>query len=339
MYAYDEIKWLRLEITDRCNASCPQCSRSDHGGALNPLLSITELTLDDVKKIFPEAFVRQLELIMLCGNYGDALMGRDTLEICRYFRRANPNVIIGFHTNGSARSADWWQAMARVLQPGYCHFGIDGLEDTNHIYRRGTRFDVIMESARAFIAAGGRAEWDFIVFAHNEHQIEEARERARKMGFIYFRLKETPKFFDNSTFVAQDEYPVKDKQGRIIDRLRPPTTWSPDSIHVRFDALTRKTGGFRGYLEETPIACQVVEQRSIYVTADGCVVPCCYLGSLERIAEWNGMEELNAKKRPIREILEGPLFQKTIPEGWERGPKRNLTCARICGEVKRPTGS
>ena len=62
-----------------------------------------------------------------------------------------------------------------MRKPDKVIFAIDGLEDTNHLYRVNTNFNKIMENAKAFINAGGIARWDFIAFAHNEHQIEEAK--------------------------------------------------------------------------------------------------------------------------------------------------------------------
>ena len=47
-------------------------------------------------------------------------------------------------------------------------FAIDGLQDTLGTYRRNVSFDKVIANASAFIAAGGRAEWDFLVFEHNE---------------------------------------------------------------------------------------------------------------------------------------------------------------------------
>ena len=48
-------------------------------------------------------------------------------------------------------------------------FGIDGLQDTNHLYRISTNFDKIIKNAKAFIDAGGFAKWHMLVFEHNEH--------------------------------------------------------------------------------------------------------------------------------------------------------------------------
>ena len=68
MYPYDNIRQVHLELTDKCNAACPQCARSDHGGQVNPNLPLTELSLADVKKIFPSQFVAQLKNLYAWGN-------------------------------------------------------------------------------------------------------------------------------------------------------------------------------------------------------------------------------------------------------------------------------
>ena len=43
-----------------------------------------------------------------------------------------------------------------------------------------------MENSKAFIEAGGNAEWQFIIFDYNEHQVEEAKNIAFDMGFKNF---------------------------------------------------------------------------------------------------------------------------------------------------------
>ena len=184
MYRYNEIKTIHLEITDKCNAACPMCARNINGGEDNPQLPGTELSLDDVKKIFTPGFVAQLDRMYMCGNYGDPIVARDTLEVFEYFRNNNAKINLSMHTNGSAKKPEWWARLAEVLRPkGHVIFGIDGLEDTNHLYRQNTVWNRIMSNAQAFIAAGGRARWDYIVFAHNEHQVEQAERLSEKMGF------------------------------------------------------------------------------------------------------------------------------------------------------------
>ena len=76
----------------------------------------------------------------------------------------------------------------------YDVFSIDGLEDTNHIYRVGVQFKKIMENAKAYIDTGASAHWDMLVFDHNKHQVDECRQLADTMGFTWFRSKETDRW-------------------------------------------------------------------------------------------------------------------------------------------------
>ena len=43
-----------------------------------------------------------------------------------------------------------------------------------------------MENVDAFIGNGGSAFWEYLVFKHNQHQIEEARLLSKKLGFKKF---------------------------------------------------------------------------------------------------------------------------------------------------------
>lgn len=72
MYRYEDIRQVHLELTDKCNAACPQCGRSDHGGPVNPHLALTELSLQDVRRIFLPQFVGQLDSL-----YARQLRGPD----------------------------------------------------------------------------------------------------------------------------------------------------------------------------------------------------------------------------------------------------------------------
>lgn len=352
MYSYDQIRAVHLEVTNKCNAACPQCPRSDHGGPVNPSLSLSDLSLADVRQIFPWEFARNLQSVLLRGNYGDAIMAEELPEICEFFREASPKIAIGIHTNGSARTMLWWRRLATILSPdqtppfpgakeSYVRFGLDGLSDTNHIYRRGTSWKTIMNSARAFIGAGGRAEWNFIVFKHNQHQVEQAEALSKEMGFVSFRVRKTPRFFDWDKLEARSDFAIKDKDGDVVGKLEAPSEQWTNSAVASAESLTKKYGSLRSYFDQTNISCQAVEESSVYVSADGHVVPCCYLGSrdafLRQMEKLGFLDKLNAKKYTLREIVGGPIFQRGIPEGWSRGPQRNPTCAKFCGSEFRPS--
>ena len=147
--------------------------------------------------MFPASFIKQLQKIYMCGNYGDPMVAKDTLEIFQFFRETEPSLFLSMFTNGSGRSSPWWKNLAKTIDE--VHFSIDGLEDTNAIYRRGTHFQKIMESAESYISAGGKAIWDYIVFHHNEHQVEKASQLAKKIGFKKFVVKKNRPLLQQST--------------------------------------------------------------------------------------------------------------------------------------------
>jgi tetratricopeptide (TPR) repeat protein len=193
---YEDIKRVSVEITSRCNAACPQCPRTG-----NPILPAAELKISDIERIFPQEFCSQLDLVYMCGNYGDAMTSNTTIPAIEYWHRMGVPQI-GLYTNGSGRNPDWWRTLAQAMtgEHDFVTFSIDGLADTNSIYRQNTNWDRIMESVNAFIQAGGKAVWHYLIFEHNQHQVEAARDLAKQLGFVEFVPKAT------SRFVVQELY-------------------------------------------------------------------------------------------------------------------------------------
>jgi MoaA/NifB/PqqE/SkfB family radical SAM enzyme len=340
MYRYENVREVHLELTTRCNAACPQCPRNLSGGAVNPGLPLVELGLGDIRCIFPTELVKRLRKLYACGNYGDPMVAKDTLAIFEHFRAENAAMELGMFTNGSGRTESFWRALAKVTS--YVRFSIDGLEDTNHIYRRGTEWLRIMASVEAFIGAGGRAEWDFIVFKHNEHQIEQARTLAGELGFKRFFVKKTSRFFSAGNVSARQ---VRERDGTSAYVLR-----EPDDPRLKNPAVVHlaQVGRFAEYQAETEITCKAAAHSRIYVSAEGLVFPCCWTGALYppnkpvgTAQMWDlvrrlpdGKASLDARRASIQAIVEGPFFQDLVPAGWaKRSVKdgRLEPCVRSCG--------
>ena len=187
MYRYKDIKSIHIEPTQACNAACPQCDRNINGGKDNPYLTNAMLSSADYYEMFPWHFVEQLDSMYMCGNLGDPCVSNYAIEGFRSFRNANPKIWLGMNTNGGARPDYFWEDLADCGV--VVTFSIDGLEDTNHLYRQHVKWERVMENASAFINRGGCASWDYIVFKHNEHQVEEAKALSERMGFEKFMSK------------------------------------------------------------------------------------------------------------------------------------------------------
>jgi len=377
MYRYDEIKTVHLEITDKCNAACPMCARNINGGEDNPQLRQTELSIDDIQTIFKPEFVRQLDRLYMCGNFGDPIAARDTLEAFGYFRSINPKINLSMHTNGSAKRPEWWKNLAPILgDNGYVVFGIDGLEDTNHLYRQNTIWSKIMENAEAFIAAGGRARWDYIVFAHNEHQVEAAKSLSLKMGFERFQYKKSARFFSSTSGMTKEMHQAANRKGIDTTLLQAPKNSKyrnaaldklgeiaktdiikiiPSKVEdlksVTFPQIFRKDPAkkkpMERYWDEVSIKCKVQEEKSVYITAEGIVQPCCWTagqmyvwywiekgGQIWKYIDSVGKDNLNALKTDLRSIVDGEFFQDKIPSSWNKpscADGKLAVCAKTCG--------
>jgi MoaA/NifB/PqqE/SkfB family radical SAM enzyme len=182
---------------------------------LRPDLTLGEISLEQFKSWFSIEFLKQVRVILFCGVHGDPCIAQDTLEITEYIVKNSPNTHLLFNTNGGMRNPEWWSQLGAILKTdpyNWVTFSIDGLEDTNHIYRRNVKWDKLIANVKAFIAAGGRAHWDFLIFKHNEHQLDEARQLAETLGFTSFIPKKALGVDD-----GKDLYPMGalNKEGKL----------------------------------------------------------------------------------------------------------------------------
>jgi MoaA/NifB/PqqE/SkfB family radical SAM enzyme len=150
------------------------------------------------------------------------------------------------NTNGGVQSTFFWHALGNLFNQSqdYCVFSIDGLEDTNFVYRKNVDWKKLMSNAEAFIAAGGSAHWDMLVYKHNQHQVEDCEKLARDMGFKWFRAKVSKRGF--------------------TERLEAPVNWQVPA------AISNK------------IRCHAQEEKSMYIDAQGRVSACCWLGATQQ---------------------------------------------------------
>ncbi len=55
------------------------CDRNKNGGETNQYLTNADLSLDDIKGMFPIEFVKQLNNLYMCGNHGDPIFAPECL--------------------------------------------------------------------------------------------------------------------------------------------------------------------------------------------------------------------------------------------------------------------
>lgn len=342
IYRLDEVRHLHLEVTSRCNAACPLCARTTDGGSgVLPGLPLTDLTLEWCQTVFPEDFIRQLDRVEFCGTFGDPGVGRDTKEICEWLRSVHPTLEIRISTNGSMRKPEWWADLARILGPeGYVVWGLDGLRDTNHLYRKNTDWSTIMRNVTAFIQAGGRAWWQFIPFAHNEHQIDIAEGIAKTMGFELFYIRRTRKTLKRLAPDVKVTTEVKDRKTHKTTHTLETATSERAKHRIAEEGakIIQAAGSEADYIKNTVIECKVKARGELYVSADGLIFPCCILGSIHvgnhftpHLEKWGGKEMLDPLVQTLQGVVEGPIF-RNIAASWT-GEDRIRKCAVACGKL------
>ena len=347
MFSFDQLHTVQIEITNRCQASCPMCLRNIHGGIDNPSLIITDWSLPMFKDTFSIEVLNQVSCINFCGDYGDPIINSDLIDMCRYVSKTNSNVEIVISTNGSAHTEQWWETLANALPKNHkVIFALDGLSDTHSIYRIGTHYDTIIRNATAFIKAGGIAHWMFIRFKHNEHQVETAKSIANELGFKRFSTKDSKRF--------GKKFPVLDRKGQIEYYLEPPSDGTIKA--VEFIDL-------KGYKEwKNDISCFSFDSKELYIDAAGYLMPCCLIGSFlsanydvelykkygvidetsitsiarevqlevfSIIRELGGLDALDSKKYPIKDIMSKTIWQTLMHKKWTE--KSSSACKILCG--------
>jgi MoaA/NifB/PqqE/SkfB family radical SAM enzyme len=267
MIKYEEIRSVHLEISTRCNAACPECPRNFHGVNILDDFPLTDLKLEQVQQIFPPSFIKQLTRLYINGNYGDFVTASDGVEIVEYFRSVKATLKIEISTNASAKPKIW--ARLGELKTNVL-FRLDGLKDTHHLYRQNTDFDLIIENAKNFIAAGGYAVWAMIPFDHNQHQIEECKQLAKKLGFAQFLLTDAGR---NSSVVFN-----KDKVfTHIIGNYQGSTNF--DELYSNYNTPKNQSIiMLNNTISKSNIDCYSTKHKEIYVSANGEVYPCCWMG-------------------------------------------------------------
>ena len=343
MFKFSDLRSIHLEITNNCQASCPMCSRNIHGGLDNPLINIHSWSLDMFTKIMTEELLNQVDSFYFCGNFGDPILNNDLLEMCEYAAKLAPTKQIRIHTNGGARSKNWWSALVKALPKNHVvTFAIDGLSGTHELYRIGTTYSKVIENARAFINAGGNAEWAYIRFKHNEDQVDVAKLEAKQLGFKNFVMK------DSSRFLLEKKFDVVDKEGNKTHLLEP--SQYSEIKFVDRTAIKR----YKEIVQASEIDCQAIQLKEIYIDAFGRVFPCCYIAMIpyiptyvdpgvihirekilqeyqDLIASLGGIDNLDARYKSVKDIIDSNEYQTVWAEYWQA--KKLITCARTCGRM------
>lgn len=239
---------LSFEPTTSCNLRCPHCPSG--------LRSFTR----DTGMLNPELFGKVMDEVAPYCAYvtlyfqGEPFLNRDFLKLVRAASKRRMYTVTS--TN------------AHYLTPEICEetvrsglnkmiISIDGATQESYAhYRIGGKLDKVLEGTRNLLAARKKSgssvpfiEWQFVVFKHNESELDDIRAMAAEYGVDHLAVK-TAQIYD---FTQADQWlPENEKLRRY--------TWKQGAIQIKSKLLNH---------------CWKM-WHSCVITWDGKVVPCCF---------------------------------------------------------------
>lgn len=338
------INKIELEITSDCNAACPGCART-----LNPdKLKIQSFTYHDILRLFPnEADIRGKEF-KFCGVLGDPALNVECVKMVDYL--VTNGAYCELSTNGGYQTADWWRSLGNIAAdyPGrvYIHFCVDGHKETNHIYRVNTKFNIIERNMKAFSDAAPKnsASWIYIVFDHNEHELEAAKEHAAQLNFEFATRTGMRNSYHD--WIAQLGK-KNSKQEKIItttgakEHSKKEVVKELDKFIEEYKTTQVDEDKIKAVTDS--IVCKYIHEGEIFIASDLTMWPCCFLWDsafknkediVNKLAQfepnWNSL-----KHHSIKEVMQHEWYSKLLGASWHPYHSMHFArCIKTCAKNK-----
>ena len=358
MIAPEQINYIEFNITNRCNAGCPGCARTQmlewqHSGDTN------QLHLTSISPALFETIAQGLGshagniTASFCGTTGDAVSHANIEQIIDIGLQYYKDVFI--ETNGGARTPEFYRRLAHKNN-FTIRFSIDGLADTNALYRINTDFDRIMANAQAFIDAGGQAEWKYIIFDHNQHQVEQARELSKKMGFTQFSTVVSNRFSKPDSIINVNSKKYSPKINKVDQKIKqqgftikPAEASDPAKIEQQ-----AKSWHTLDQDQSVSIDCRTTKEGYLFVDQWGKLWPCCFWAvedegnwkyGRNRWKDWSAMfdkmysSNFNqlSESNTILDMLKHDLYTKWLPDSFAGLHDKCTVCLSHCTANKTIT--
>lgn len=242
-----------IDTCNSCNLRCPLCPSSDN--TFKQPRGV--MSFDTYRTVFDKFSEYAFEVNL--HNWGEPLLNRDIFKIIEYSKKNN----VGTNLSSNLASVSLDQ-IDEVIDSGleYLVVSIDGMDaDTYSKYRVKGNFDLVINNLNRLVEQKKKhkkrspiIEWQFLVMKHNEHQIEEAKRLADKIGVDLIRFTPVGLPFEK----LSDKEMAKD--------------WMPENKN--YWDLNPELYREKQYFFDK--ACHYL-YRSISINPSGTVSPCCVI--------------------------------------------------------------
>lgn len=173
------VRSIELGITNKCTLRCPYCDSLSLGMPNQPPIN---LDVDALVRFLND--LPALETVLIEGAYSDQLMHPRLLDVVAYCK--SRNLKVRFCTHGSARSANWWGQLGRLLDgQDIVRFAVDGsTQELHEKYRVNSRLDAVLANHATLKGCSSVVtSLQHIVFEYNKYDTNNVIELAKNEGF------------------------------------------------------------------------------------------------------------------------------------------------------------
>ena len=300
MFDLNNFFGIHLELSEKCNLACPMCLRQSIG-ANN--FGSKEIDLDQLFNAF-DPVTDNLGYFWLSGNYSDPATHSNLIRFVDHYH--DKSIVMTSHVG--LRTTKFWTDLGQRLNRKNDDYSsliasIDGLEDTNSLYRINSNWKKTIDNCKAFIDSGGHAVWKFIIFDHNKHQVQEAHDYALELGFNEFIVVNSARF----------EYTLKNKIK--------PTPFIQSQLDVK---------------------CEAKRHNMLFVDHNGVLFPCCWTAARFKehgdfgdesevkllLGQYDYLNEMNLFENGL-DVLDHPFFED-LELLWDA--QKPYVCQLMCGK-------
>lgn len=178
-------KYIRLDASTICQLKCPACYMRKNPDLVKKGCRIGNLKFDNFKKLIDDNILEKIEL----SNSGEIFLNPDLIRIIEYAYKNGVTVSVTNGVNLNYLSDEQAEALVK-FKVDTVTVSIDGAsQKTYQIYRVGGNYNKVINNVKKIIKYKKKYKsifpfinWKFIVFGHNEHEIEKAKKEAKKLG-------------------------------------------------------------------------------------------------------------------------------------------------------------
>lgn len=241
--------WLVIDPCNYCDLRCPFCPT----GQRRNVRSRCKLKFEDFRSIVDKLgpYLIHIDLV----NWGEPLLNDNIFEMIKYAKQYHADIKIDTNMNHLDE-----EGIERLILSGLDKIvvSIDGLnEETYGRYRIGGNFSLAMNNLKLLVkkrkelkSAKPYITWQFLVFRHNEQEVEEALNLGKRIGVDHVGI--------TKSFIGEKDW----------------IPLNPEYSNYQVEKINEKDLTYNYFKSAASLSCNW-PWEAIAVNPDGSVSPCC----------------------------------------------------------------